>query len=130
MRAVGLKVLKNKLSEYVRLAAGGEAVLVTDRGRVVAEIVPPRAGRGSDVGDAMMAELVRRGLVAPATLPPGEPPAAAPVMTFELLVEDRPPPPYLWRQPLISSRLLAYEVWNRVHARGASRERTASRPVC
>jgi hypothetical protein len=47
-----------------------------------------------------------------------------------LLVEDRPPPPYLQRQPLMSSRLLAYEVWNRVHARGASRERTASRPVC
>jgi len=45
MRSVGLKVLKNKLSEYVRLAAGGETVLVTDRDRVVAEIVPPWAGR-------------------------------------------------------------------------------------
>ena len=31
MRVVGLKVLKNKLSEYVRLAASGEAVLITDR---------------------------------------------------------------------------------------------------
>jgi len=38
MRAVGLKVLKNKLSEYVRLAASGETVLVTDRDRVVAEL--------------------------------------------------------------------------------------------
>ena len=47
MRAVGLKTLKNKLSEYVRLAAGGETVLVTDRDRVVAEIVPPRPGRSS-----------------------------------------------------------------------------------
>jgi antitoxin (DNA-binding transcriptional repressor) of toxin-antitoxin stability system len=37
MRSVGLKVLKNKLSEYVRIAAGGETVLVTDRDRVVAE---------------------------------------------------------------------------------------------
>ena len=36
MRSVGLKVLKNKLSEYVRLAAGGETVLVTDRDRIVA----------------------------------------------------------------------------------------------
>ncbi len=45
MRSVGLKVLKNKLSEYVRIAAGGETVLVTDRDRVVAEIVPPQAGR-------------------------------------------------------------------------------------
>ncbi|MGH6981402.1 MAG: type II toxin-antitoxin system Phd/YefM family antitoxin [Stellaceae bacterium] len=33
MRSVGIKVLKNKLSEYVRLAAAGETVLVTDRDR-------------------------------------------------------------------------------------------------
>ena len=45
MRAVGLKTLKNKLSEYIRLAARGETVLVTDRDRVVAEIVPPQSGR-------------------------------------------------------------------------------------
>ena len=36
MRWVGLKILKNKLSEYVRLAAGGETVLITDCDRVVA----------------------------------------------------------------------------------------------
>jgi antitoxin (DNA-binding transcriptional repressor) of toxin-antitoxin stability system len=36
MRTADLKVLKTKLSEYVRLAAGGETVLVTDRDRVVA----------------------------------------------------------------------------------------------
>jgi prevent-host-death family protein len=40
VRAVGLKVLKNKLSEYLRLAARGEVVLVTDRDRVVAELIP------------------------------------------------------------------------------------------
>lgn len=40
MRAVGLKTLKNKLSEYVRLAASGETVLVTYRDRVVAELPP------------------------------------------------------------------------------------------
>jgi len=38
LRAVGLRVLKNRLSEYVRLAAGGEAVLITDHDRVVAEL--------------------------------------------------------------------------------------------
>ena len=31
VRAVGVKVLKNKLSEYVRLAESGETVLDTDR---------------------------------------------------------------------------------------------------
>jgi hypothetical protein len=38
MRAVGIKILKNKLSEYVRRAAAGESVLVTDRDRVVAQL--------------------------------------------------------------------------------------------
>ncbi len=52
MRAVGLKTLKNKLSEYVRLAASGETVLVTDRDRMVAEIVALQAGRGAFLGDA------------------------------------------------------------------------------
>jgi antitoxin (DNA-binding transcriptional repressor) of toxin-antitoxin stability system len=71
MRTVGLKVLKNKLSEYVRLASQGETVLIADRDRVVAELVPPRAGRGGEVADAMLADLVRRGVVTPAILPPG-----------------------------------------------------------
>jgi antitoxin (DNA-binding transcriptional repressor) of toxin-antitoxin stability system len=69
MRAVGLKVLKNKLSEYVRLAAGGETVLVTDRDRVVAELVPPRAGRSSLLSDAMLADAVRNGWITPPVRP-------------------------------------------------------------
>src|SRR5258708_1285944 len=60
MRAVGLKVLKNKLSEYVRLAAGGETVLVTDRDRVVAELVPPRSGRSPLLPDALLAAAGRQ----------------------------------------------------------------------
>ena len=43
MRSVGIKILKNRLSEYVRLAASGEVVLVTDRDHVVAELVAPDA---------------------------------------------------------------------------------------
>jgi antitoxin (DNA-binding transcriptional repressor) of toxin-antitoxin stability system len=74
MRSVGLKVLKNRLSEYVRLAASGERVLVTDRDRVVAELVPPAEGRTRMVSDAFLAEAVRRGQITPATLPRGTPP--------------------------------------------------------
>ena len=33
-----------------------------------------------------------------------------------LLHEDRRPPDELWDQTLVSSRLLQYEVWSRVHA--------------
>lgn len=41
MKVVGLRELKNRLSEYVRQVRGGEVVLVTDRGVVVAELKPP-----------------------------------------------------------------------------------------
>ena len=60
---MGLKVLKNKLSEYVRLAAGGEVVLITDRDRVVAELVPPRLGRAEWVSDSQLADAVRQGWI-------------------------------------------------------------------
>jgi len=35
-----------------------------------------------------------------------------------LLGEDRTPPVSIWRSSLVSSRLLQYEVWTRIHARG------------
>lgn len=88
MRAVGLKTLKNKLSEYVRLAAGGETILVTDRDRVVAELVPPGEGRSALLGDAMLAEAVRRGWVVPPLLSPAGVPPRKPVAKLnELLAE-------------------------------------------
>jgi antitoxin (DNA-binding transcriptional repressor) of toxin-antitoxin stability system len=88
MRSVGLKVLKNKLSEYVRLAASGETVLVTDRDRVVAEIVPPQAGRSPLVADALLAEAVREGWLTPPALTGGGPPPRRPVMTLRQLMQD------------------------------------------
>ncbi|MCY4636228.1 MAG: prevent-host-death protein [Acidobacteria bacterium] len=88
MRSVGLKVLNNKLSEYVRLAAAGETVLVTDRDRVVAEIVPPRAEPSPILADALLADMVRKGLLAPPAAPGTGPPSApAPIMTLEQLLE-------------------------------------------
>jgi len=88
MRAVGLKVLKNKLSEYVRMAAGGETILVTDRDRVVAELVPPREDRSPYVSDAVLAELVRRGWLTPAARPRQGPPPRLPVASFEVLMRE------------------------------------------
>ncbi len=35
-----------------------------------------------------------------------------------LLSEDRIPPPSLWEEQCVSSRLLEYEAWTRIHARG------------
>lgn len=88
MRVVGLKVLKNRLSEYVRLAAGGERVLVTDRDRVVAELVPPQAGTPELAADALLAEAVRSGWLKPPVLPPGSPPPRHPIAPLhELLTQ-------------------------------------------
>jgi hypothetical protein len=39
------------------------------------------------------------------------------VVLAELLAEDRRPPERIWAEPLLSSRLLEYEVWCRLHAR-------------
>lgn len=41
MRAVGIRELKNRLSEYLRMVRGGEGILITDRGEVIAELRQP-----------------------------------------------------------------------------------------
>jgi antitoxin (DNA-binding transcriptional repressor) of toxin-antitoxin stability system len=90
MRTVGLKVLKNKLDEYVRLAAGGETVLVTDSNRVVAELVPPEAGRNAGSADESWAELIHQGVVTPATIVGKGPPPRMPIkgVTIDQLMKE------------------------------------------
>jgi antitoxin (DNA-binding transcriptional repressor) of toxin-antitoxin stability system len=85
MRTVGLKVLKNKLSEYVRLAASGETVVVTDRNRVVAELGPPRGKP-----ESVIERGVREGWIRAAVRGPDWPPRGKPVpgLTFEQLMAD------------------------------------------
>ncbi len=88
MRAVGIKTLKNRLSEYLRLVASGETVLVTDRDRVVAELIPPRAGRSALVADGVLADAVRRGWVTPPVGAVNAAPPSQPVAPLaELLAE-------------------------------------------
>jgi antitoxin (DNA-binding transcriptional repressor) of toxin-antitoxin stability system len=88
MRAVGLKVLKNKLSEYIRLVARGETVLVTDRDRVVAEISPPSAGRSEQLGDVQLAALLREGVLRPPLVPRGTVPGRHPVARTEAVLAE------------------------------------------
>ena len=88
MRAVGIKALKNKLSEYVRIAADGETVLVTDRDRVVAELGPPQPGRAADVSDALLADVVRHGWLRPPIAPAGPLPPRKPVAPLADLLRE------------------------------------------
>ena len=86
MRKVGLKVLKNKLSEYVRLAAAGETIVVTDRGCAVVEIVPPRGANN----ESFIERGAREGWLTPAKRPfePLPPRKPIPGFTLEQLLAD------------------------------------------
>jgi len=88
MLSVGIKTLKNKLSEYVRLAAAGETVLISDRDTVVAELVPPSQTRARQLPDALLADAVRNGFITPAMGPPGPPPATEPIRNLKEIMAD------------------------------------------
>lgn len=63
MKAVGIRELKNRLSEYVRLVKNnGESILVTDRGAIVAELGPPGQVKGA-ASNPVIDSLIRRGNV-------------------------------------------------------------------
>lgn len=92
MASIGIRNLKNQLSRYVRRVAAGERVQVTDRGRVVAELVPPSGGPSGT--RSRYEELVEVGLVRPA-LERGDPLADMPALALPpgtaaaLIDEDR-----------------------------------------
>jgi len=88
MRVVGIKALKNRLSEYLRAVATGETVLVTDRNRVVAELGPPAPGRSIGSADALLADAVRKGWVTPPPLAASGVPPRQPVAKFSELMRE------------------------------------------
>ena len=87
MRKVGIKVLKDELSKYVRLAAKGEEIVITDRDEEVAKLVPFK-DRSKMSREEKWADWIRRGLVTPAKRPKAPLPPRNPVMTFEELMKD------------------------------------------
>jgi len=81
MRSVGIEALGSRLGEYVRLAASGETVLVTDGDRAVAELGPLSEARRPARSDAFLADAARSGILTPPALagsgPPPKPPPVA-----------------------------------------------------
>jgi prevent-host-death family protein len=69
---VGVRELRNHLSRYLDRVRGGEEVLVTDRGRAIARVVPVGAERILD-------RLIAEGVVTAARQP--KRPAAKPIKT-------------------------------------------------
>lgn len=91
MISVGIRELKNNLSRYLKQVVAGKRVTVTDRGRVVAELVPPRPARSNP---SRYDELVASGVIRRA-LEHGDPLADFPLLRLPrgtaavLIDEDR-----------------------------------------
>jgi antitoxin (DNA-binding transcriptional repressor) of toxin-antitoxin stability system len=66
MKSVGIKVLKDNLSKYLRMVRSGETILVTDRDEVIAEIRQPGRQTAGGVSrlQAFLEEESQRGTVA------------------------------------------------------------------
>ena len=63
MKSVGVRELKDRLSEHLRSVRGGERILVTDRGEVIAALTPPDATVNDPGLPPGLAALARRGIV-------------------------------------------------------------------
>ena len=89
---MGIRDLKNHLSRYVRRVEGGERVRVTDRGRVVAELVP--AAGSTPAHHSRYRALLAAGVIRPA-LERGDPLGDLPTLRLPvgtaaaLIAEDR-----------------------------------------
>lgn len=82
-------MLNSRLSEYMRMAAAGETILVTDRGHVLAEIGPSRETPSPVLEDAVLAEGVRKGwLTPPALRSESPPPTPKPVLPLQKILAD------------------------------------------
>ncbi|MGA1795189.1 MAG: type II toxin-antitoxin system Phd/YefM family antitoxin [bacterium] len=64
MKTVGIKNLKNSLSQYINLVKAGERILITDHDRIVAEIIPSTGGlTESDLLEVYLSDQVKSGLI-------------------------------------------------------------------
>lgn len=63
MKAVAVRELKNRLSAYLREVAAGEVVLVTDRGRIVAELRRPNVEGLQNPAEQALGRLVAAGVL-------------------------------------------------------------------
>ena len=84
MERVGIRKLKAQLSAYVDAARNGDRVIITDRGAMVAQIVPVEA-------DAAIERLIDEGLAMPPREadPPTPTPRATSGPISDLVAEQR-----------------------------------------
>jgi prevent-host-death family protein len=69
MTSVGIRELKARLSAYIRKAREGQTVYVTDHGRIVAELRPPRSRGASSRAARRWEQALATEAVIPAERP-------------------------------------------------------------
>ena len=93
MKSVGVRDLKDRLSEHLRAVRAGEGILVTDRGEVIAALTPPDAAANDSDIPAGLAALARRGVLTLATRRQSSYPALKPIRlrrrSLDMLDESR-----------------------------------------
>ena len=90
MQTVCITDLKDDIESYLQAVSSGETVLDTERGRILAEIVPPRAGERTPTD--ILEALAQRGLVTLARHRLDGPPQSVGTVSGDLsgeLVTDR-----------------------------------------
>jgi prevent-host-death family protein len=81
---VGVKELRDHLSRYLDRVRGGDEVVVTDRGRAIARVVPVG-------GERILDRLITEGIVTPTRRPkrPADRPVKAEGTVSDLVGEQR-----------------------------------------
>jgi len=91
MKTVGSRELKNRLGRYLKLVGKGETLIVTDRGKPVARIVPNDTNEGGRSVDDVLKQMEAEGHLRLGTRPfkrfkpvrlKGKPPS-------KIILEDR-----------------------------------------
>ena len=70
MATVGIKQLKNQLTQYLRRTKGGEEIIVTERGKPIAIIQPIRSAEEVGSREGRLAQLAAQGRLTLPTRPP------------------------------------------------------------
>ena len=96
MKVIGIREMKNNLSDLVRAARRGETILVTDRGTAVAELRQVgastlAAGLSPDLVELAQAGLVRIGAPNDASVYPAQVPLATRISAEVALDLERGP---------------------------------------
>jgi antitoxin (DNA-binding transcriptional repressor) of toxin-antitoxin stability system len=88
MQTVRLNALRDKLPEYISLAESGETVRITDRGRVIVEMVSPSAASVPEEPNELIARGVREGWITLPTVAGEDPPPSLPVAPLREILSE------------------------------------------